>query len=136
VTPSLVIFQNGTSKGDKFPIEEVANHESKSRSSNRILVSPCIFFYILIPLSVSGKEIQQIVVATGSPYELGLGDALGNAFQKETGCTVRWIKTPTGPGLELGKHGLAHVTMGHNREATAKVFKEGYTIKKHISCTT
>lgn len=88
------------------------------------------FLYALIPLSVSGKEIQQIVVATGSPYELGLGNALGNAFQKETGCTVRWIKTPTGPGLELGKHGLAHVTMGHNREATAKFFEEGYAVKR------
>jgi ABC-type tungstate transport system permease subunit len=51
----------------------------------------------------SSKEYRQIVVATGSPYELGLVDELAKAFRGKTGCVVRCIKTPTGLGLDLGR---------------------------------
>lgn len=93
-----------------------------------------LFLALSLTVAVSSghaaDQFKQIIVATGSPFELGLVDALANAFQKETGCTVRCIKTPTGPGLELGRNGLAHVTMGHNREATARFFKDGYAAKR------
>jgi ABC-type tungstate transport system permease subunit len=49
------------------------------------------------------QEYKQIVIATGSPFELGLIDELAKAFQKNHGGIVRCIKTPTGPGLELGR---------------------------------
>ena len=52
------------------------------------------------------SEYEQIVLATGSPFELGLVQALAKPFEKETGYTVRVIKTPTEPGLELGKNGF------------------------------
>jgi ABC-type tungstate transport system permease subunit len=55
-------------------------------------------------------EYKQIVLATGSPFELGLVQAIAKPFEKETGYTVRVIKTPTEPGLDLGKNGLAHIT--------------------------
>jgi ABC-type tungstate transport system permease subunit len=61
-------------------------------------------------------EYKQIVLATGSPFELGLVQALAKPFEKETGYTVRVIKTPTEPGLELGKNGFTHITMGHARK--------------------
>lgn len=95
-----------------------------------------ILLFLVLSLAVAvssgyaADQFKQIIVATGSPFELGLVDALAKAFQKETGCTVRCIKTPTGPGLELGGNGLAHVTMGHNREATARFFKDGYAAKR------
>ena len=73
---------------------------------------------------------KQIVVATGSPFELGLVDELAKAAQKKYGIVVRCIKTPTGPGLDLGRHGLTHITMGHAREATAKFVEEGYAAKR------
>jgi len=75
------------------------------------------------------EEYKQIVVATGSPYELGLVDELAKAFQKKHGGTVRCIKTPTGPGLDLGRHGLTHITMGHAPAATALFVKEGYAAR-------
>ena len=76
-----------------------------------------------------GGEYKQIVIATGSPFELGLVQAIAKPFEKETGYTVRVIKTPTEPGLELGKNGLTHITMGHAREATAQLIREGFALK-------
>jgi tungstate transport system substrate-binding protein len=76
------------------------------------------------------QEYRQIVIATGSPFELGLVDEFAKAFQQKFGGTVRCIKTPTEPGLELGKHGLTHITMGHEREATARFAKEGFAAKR------
>ncbi len=72
---------------------------------------------------------KQIVIATGSPFELGLVQAIAKPFEKETGYTVRVIKTPTEPGLELGKNGFTHITMGHAREATAQLIQEGFALK-------
>ena len=74
-------------------------------------------------------EYKQIVVATGSPFELGLVQALAKPFEKETGYTIRVIKTPTEPGLELGKNGFTHITMGHARDATAQLVREGFALK-------
>lgn len=89
----------------------------------------------LLVLSIFGvcaqaQEYRQIVVATGSPYELGLVDELAQAFQAKHGGTVRCIKTPTGPGLDLGRHGLAHITLGHEKEATARLAAEGYVARR------
>lgn len=85
---------------------------------------------ILISAPASANQYKQIIVATGSPFELGLVDEMARVFFKETGCTVRCIKTPTGPGLELGKNGLTHITMGHHPGATAEFVREGYAAKK------
>jgi len=76
------------------------------------------------------QQYKQIVIATGSPFELGLIDALAKVFEKETGCIVRCIKTPTGPGLELGRQGLTHITMGHHPAATKKFVADGYAAKR------
>ncbi len=76
------------------------------------------------------QEYRQIVVATGSPFELGLVDEFAKAFEKKYGAIVRCIKTPTEPGLDLGRHGLTHITMGHEREATAKFAREGFAAKR------
>jgi tungstate transport system substrate-binding protein len=76
------------------------------------------------------QEYKQIVIATGSPFELGLIDELAKAFQKSHGGIVRCIKTPTGPGLELGRYGLTHITMGHEREATARFAADGFAARR------
>lgn len=90
----------------------------------------CALGLSLYAPAIAGPQYRQIVIATGSPFELGLVSEMGKVFGKEHNCTVRYIKTPTGPGLDLGRHGLAHITMGHNRKATAKFFQEGYAAKR------
>lgn len=96
-----------------------------------------LFLYIFCFIVMFGflgdgfcQDYKQIVIATGSPLELGLVDELARAFQKKYGGVVRCIKTPTGPGLDLGRHGFTHITMGHEREATARFVKEGYAAKR------
>ena len=76
------------------------------------------------------QEYKQIVVATGSPFELGLVSVLAEAFQVKYGGVVRCVKTPTGPGLDLGRNGLAHITMGHEKEATQEFVNEGNAAKR------
>ncbi len=84
----------------------------------------------LISTQTPAGPYRQIIVATGSPFELGLVDEMGRVFFKDSGCTVRCIKTPTGPGLELGKNGLTHITMGHHPGATAEFVREGFAARR------
>jgi tungstate transport system substrate-binding protein len=84
----------------------------------------------LVPAPAPAEQYKQIILATGSPFELGLIDALAKVFEKETGGIVRCIKTPTGPGLELGRHGLTHITMGHHPAATKKFVQDGYAARR------
>jgi tungstate transport system substrate-binding protein len=90
----------------------------------------CAIGLALYAPAMAQPPYRQIVIATGSPFELGLVTEMGKVFGKENSCTVRYIKTPTGPGLDLGRHGLAHITMGHNHKATAKFVEEGYAAKR------
>jgi tungstate transport system substrate-binding protein len=76
--------------------------------------------------SIGVEETRQLIIATGSPYELRLVDALAKPFEAKYGCTVRCVKTPTGPGLDLGRHGRVDITMGHSHTATDKFEKEGH----------
>jgi tungstate transport system substrate-binding protein len=97
-----------------------------------IAVPTCIVLWavsVLMSLAFA-QPYKQIVLATGSPFELGLVDELARAFVKEHGGSVRCIKTPTGPGLDLGRNGLAHITMGHDRLATESFFNEGHAERR------
>ena len=98
-----------------------------------------LFFGLLASLAVvmafsatasAEPQFRQIVIATGSPFELGLVSAMGSVFAKENKCAVRYVKTPTGPGLDLGRHGMTHITMGHSHKATAKFVAEGHAAKR------
>ncbi len=104
-----------------------------TRNRRTSLTLFCVFIItVILGFYTHGfcQEYRQIVIATGSPFELGLVDEFARAFQQKYGGTVRCIKTPTGPGLDLGRHGLTHITMGHEKEATARFAKEGYAAKR------
>jgi tungstate transport system substrate-binding protein len=88
------------------------------------------FFLVSSATATAGAQFRQIVIATGSPFELGLVTELGKAFEKENECAVRYVKTPTGPGLDLGRNGLTHITMGHSRKHTAEFVKEGHAARR------
>jgi tungstate transport system substrate-binding protein len=105
----------------------------KSVTRNCLIIVSLLFCFFLLTSparATAGDQFRQIVIATGSPFELGLVTELGKAFEKEYKCAVRCIKTPTGPGLDLGRNGLAHITMGHHRKATAKFVKEGNAARR------
>jgi tungstate transport system substrate-binding protein len=103
----------------------------KKQDASRIIILACSLVGLLgFNLTGFSQEYGQIVVATGSPYELGLVDELAKAFRDQYGGIVRCVKTPTGSGLDLGRHGLAHITMGHEKEATEKFVREGYAARR------
>lgn len=90
-----------------------------------------IVFWILGSYAAAfPQQYEQIVIATGSPFELGLIDELAKSFQSKNGGAVRCVKTPTGPGLDLARHGLVHITIGHEREATAKLVSQGHVSRR------
>ena len=47
----------------------------------------CSFFLVPCATTIAGAQSRQIVIATGSPFELGLVACLGKAFEKEHDCT-------------------------------------------------
>lgn len=94
-----------------------------------VLITAVCSLMFCSPQAPSGK-FRQIVIATGSPFELGLIGELAKSFKQKHGVDVRCIKTPTGPGLELGRNGLTHITMGHHRVATAKFVADGFAERR------
>jgi tungstate transport system substrate-binding protein len=109
---------------------EVFSERRKFPVMKRIAFLVGILTALALLPSAANAQYKQIIVATGSPFELGLVDALAKVFEKETGCIVRCIKTPTGPGLELGRQGLTHITMGHHPAATKKFVQDGFAAKR------
>ena len=67
-----------------------------------------------------------LMLATGTPYELGLIDALSEQFEKEHNCIVETTKASTGQGLDLGRVGKVDVILGHSKEALDAFMNEGY----------
>ncbi|MFW6147310.1 MAG: substrate-binding domain-containing protein [Thermodesulfobacteriota bacterium] len=118
----------------KQRVGKIDNRKSATKKHLGVLLIASLLFFPLLIASYSTAfaetQFRQFVIATGSPLELGLVPELGKVFAKENNCAVRYIKTPTGPGLDLGRAGLTHITMGHNRKATAEFFEEGYAARR------
>ena len=67
-----------------------------------------------------------LMLATGTPYELGLIDTLSEPFEKEHNCVVETTKASTGQGLDLGRGGRVDLILGHSKEALDTFMEEGY----------
>jgi len=118
-----------------FDVDRFSTEHSMPRKETSIMRRFITFLFCFIVLAqcaaaLAEPPFRQIVIATGSPLELGLVTEMGKAFGEEHNCTIRYIKTPTGPGLDLGRHGLAHITMGHNRNATEEFVRQGYAARR------
>jgi molybdate/tungstate transport system substrate-binding protein len=88
----------------------------------------------IIPAEPSGNVPEELAsfvkktlkLATGSPYELGLIDALAKPFEEKYDCIVEVTKASTGQGLDLGRKGKVDLALGHSREAFDTYIEEGY----------
>lgn len=67
-------------------------------------------------------------LATGSPYELGLVDALFDGFKKEVPCDLEVTKAGSGESLALLKEGKVDLVLVHAPEAEATAVKEGWAL--------
>ena len=81
-----------------------------------------------------GQGPEVFVLATGSPGELGLLKALGDAFAKEQGgkTSLHWIKAGSGKSLQLLKDKKVDMIMVHAPKAEQKAVKEGWATKRTL----
>jgi tungstate transport system substrate-binding protein len=78
--------------------------------------------------AVYGQGAHTIVVATGSPGELGLLEALAKAFSAKHSVAVRWKKAGSGQSLALLKERKADVVLVHAPEAERRAVAEGWAV--------
>lgn len=71
-----------------------------------------------------------LLLATGTPYELGLIEALSGPFERKHNCIVKTTKASTGQGLDLGREGKVDVVLGHSKEALDAYMTEGYGVDR------
>jgi len=81
---------------------------------------------------VYGSGDRSFLVATGSPGELGLLKALGEAFAGESGASLCWVKAGSGKSFELLKQKKVDVILVHAPEAEKKAVQETWAVSRTL----
>ena len=79
-----------------------------------------------------GSGSQRFSLATGSPGELGLLKALGEAFGKEADARLVWIKAGTGQSMQLLKERKVDMAMVHAPAQVDKAVADGWATGKTL----
>ena len=79
-----------------------------------------------------GKRPNKFSLATGSPGELGLLKALGEAFAKKHNTTLCWVKAGTGESMQLLKDKKVDMIMVHAPAAEKKAVEDGWATKREL----
>jgi len=82
--------------------------------------------------AVYGRGGPAIMVATGSPGELGLLKSLAESFCKETPCRIQWTKMGSGKALEALKAEKADMILVHAPQAEKRAVKEGWACMRTL----
>ena len=82
--------------------------------------------------AIYGQGSQSFKLATGSPGELGLLQALGEAFDKKEGARLVWIKAGSGASLNLLKTGQVDMIMVHAPDAVNKAIADGWATNRTL----
>lgn len=105
----------------------------------------CLVGALLLSLAICGGAMAQAEctarygntdkvfrLATGSPGELGLLEALANGFNEKKGTTLCWIKAGSGESLKLLKEKQVDIVLVHAPAAEKKAVEEGWAIKRSL----
>jgi tungstate transport system substrate-binding protein len=84
------------------------------------------------PAAIYGQGNRSFTLATGSPGELGLLQALGEAFDKKEHARLIWIKAGSGASLNLLKSGQVDMIMVHAPEAVNQAITEGWATNRTL----
>lgn len=84
------------------------------------------------PEAIYGQGNKSFKLATGSPGELGLLQALGEAFDKKEGARLIWIKAGSGASLNLLKTQQVDMIMVHAPDAVNKALAEGWATDRTL----
>jgi tungstate transport system substrate-binding protein len=81
---------------------------------------------------VYGNGPNRFSLATGSPGELGLVEALAARFTPKTNTTLLWKKAGSGESLAALKEKTADMIMVHAPAAEKKAVEEGWAVKRTL----
>jgi tungstate transport system substrate-binding protein len=118
------------------------NWRGKMKSFLRLPLCLCGWVILVFCLSASfaaadctasyGKGAHPFSVATGSPGELGLLEALAAAFNSSHDTTLCWIKAGSGESLKMLKEKKTDVIMVHAPAAEKRAVDEGWAIGRTL----
>lgn len=86
----------------------------------------------LRPEAIYGNSSQSFTLATGSPGELGLLQALGEAFDKKERARLIWIKAGSGVSLSLLKTRQVDMIMVHAPDEVNKAIADGWATNRTL----
>lgn len=81
---------------------------------------------------VYGSGANKVILATGSPGELGLVKALCDQFLPGADASLCWRKAGSGASLKLLNNKEVDVVMVHAPAAEKKAVKEGWAVKRTL----
>jgi tungstate transport system substrate-binding protein len=81
---------------------------------------------------IYGTGLNKFSLATGSPGELGLLKALGEAFGKEADANLCWIKAGSGESMQMLKEKKTDMIMVHAPEAEKKAIADGWAVNRKL----
>ncbi|MGI2259288.1 substrate-binding domain-containing protein [Shewanella sp. GXUN23E] len=82
--------------------------------------------------AVFGDGKQEFILATGSPGELGLLEALADAFNPAHDSRMCWVKAGSGKSLSLLKDGQVDMVMVHAPAAEKQAVKDGWAAQRTL----
>ena len=80
----------------------------------------------------AGLAVEKLVLSTGSPYELGLIDALAGPFEAKYNCKIDVVKAGSGKAIRLLRSGKVDVIMVHAKKAEDKLIKDGFGVNRRL----
>ncbi len=81
---------------------------------------------------VYGEGSHKFSLATGSPGELGLVQALAEVYTPKTDTTIQWKKAGSGASLKLLKDKAVDMIMVHAPAAEKKAVEEGWAVDRTL----
>jgi len=82
--------------------------------------------------AVYGAGTLRFSLATGSPGELGLVEALAKEFNRLNGTSLCWVKAGSGESLKMLKEKKVDLVLVHAPAAEKKAVAEGWAIDRSL----
>lgn len=84
------------------------------------------------PSAVWGQGARQLKIATGSPGELGLLEAIATSFARKHDATVIWYRAGSGQAMALLKDRKVDMVLAHAPPAERKAVADGWATGRQL----
>jgi len=110
--------------------KEDVNEDKKMELKINLVLA--FFIASLLAYPQVGWAKEKLVLSTGSPYELGLIDALARPFEAKYNCKVDVVKPGSGKAIKLLRAGNVDGIIVHAKKAEEKLVKDGYGLNRRL----